>query len=110
MAAPVGCNGSFPPKNNSTLSALRPALWLEPGYRAFFNVLTPDHGEHATARHFAAARSRSTITATLPRMPRPAFSDCSPALIASTVLSIVWLTCGTTSPCIAHSIARAIPR
>src|SRR5918999_3762188 len=67
-------------------------------------------GNEMTARHFPAARSRSTITATLPSMPRPAFSDCSPALIASTVLSMVWLTCGTTSPCVAHSIARAIPR
>ena len=42
-------------------------------------------GNQATARHFLAARSRSTITATLPSMLRPAFSDCSPELIASTV-------------------------
>src|SRR5262249_42959621 len=56
------------------------------------------------------ARSRSTITATLPSTPWPAFSDCSPELIASAVLSMVWPMCGTTSPCAAHSIARAIPR
>src|SRR5262249_18264819 len=67
-------------------------------------------GNKVTTRHFPAARSRSTITATLPSMPRPAFSDRSPALIASTVLAMVWLTCGATSPCVAHSIARAIPR
>src|SRR5258708_35951257 len=67
-------------------------------------------GGKGRRRHFPAARSRSTITATLPSMPRPAFSDCSPALIASTVQSMVWLTCGTTSPCVTHSIARVIPR
>ena len=36
----------------------------------------------------------------------PPFSDRSPALIASTVLSIVLPTCGTTSPCTAHSRHR----
>ena len=57
-----------------------------------------------------STKSRSTITATLPSVPVPAFSDRSPALIASTVLSIVLPTCGTTSPCTAHSIARVMPR
>ena len=36
----------------------------------------------------ASARSRSTITTTLPSVPLPDFSDCSPSLIASTVLSV----------------------
>jgi len=57
-----------------------------------------------------SARSRSTTTATLPSVPAPAFSDCSPALIASTVLSMVRPICGITSPCTAHSIARPRPR
>jgi len=56
-----------------------------------------------------SARSRSTITATLPSVPEPDFSDCSPALIASTVQTIVLPTCGTTRPCAAHSIARVMP-
>lgn len=30
----------------------------------------------------------------LSQYPRPALSDCSPALIASTVLQMVWLMCG----------------
>src|SRR5205807_6395634 len=56
------------------------------------------------------ARSRSMITTTLPGAPLPDFSDCSPALIAPTVLSIVLPRFGTTSPCTAHSIARVMPR
>src|SRR6266404_3055498 len=56
------------------------------------------------------SKLRSTITATLPRMPLPSFNDCNPALIASTVLSMVWLICGTTNFCVAQSIARTIPR
>ena len=44
------------------------------------------------------------------RLTEPDFSDCSPALIASTVLSMVRPTCGITSPCTAHSIARVMPR
>ena len=56
------------------------------------------------------ARPRSTITATLPGAPLAAFSDRSPAVIAPTALSMVRLTCGTTSPCVAHSTARSIPR
>jgi hypothetical protein len=38
----------------------------------------------------ASARSRSTITTTLPGVPLPDFSDCSPSLIASTVLLLKW--------------------
>jgi hypothetical protein len=49
---------------------------------------------------------RSTVTAILPSTPLPVFIACSPSLISLTVLSMVLLTCGTTRPCVAHSMAR----
>jgi hypothetical protein len=61
-------------------------------------------------RQLASSIFRSTITATLPSALRPDLSDCSSALMASTVLSMVLPICGTTSPCTADSIARVMPR
>ncbi len=69
-----------------------------------------DPMDEEVLRQLASSIFRSTITATLPSALRPDLSDCSPALMASMVLSIVLPICGTTSPCTAHSIARVMPR